>query len=228
MLRFYGQPKFNLDKTDKEPVGYELFIREQRGENWVLPDDFTASTPEQIADLLMRTIAMLPEHVQLVSFNLEQCQFIDPAFTKAIAKVQATTNVEIFTELTERTDPNVTNDQLYAAAQRFHAAHLLVCMDDVGTGDNTPELVVALDDFIDEYKFALQNFRPFNHISEIKETIDYWYDMAEKHHKMLAIEGIETAEDLATIQEDYPCNLIQGYYTGRPFLMPISSVTAAS
>lgn len=227
MLRFYGQPKFNLDTTDKEPVGYELFIREQRGENWVLPDDFTSVTPDEIADLLMRTIVMLPAHVKLISFNLEQSQFIRDEFIEAIAKVQAASSVQIYTELTERTDPNVSNDQLYRAAKRFNDAGLLVCMDDVGTGDNTPELVLDLDDFINEYKFALQNFRPFKHISDIKSTIDYWYKMAATHHKMLAIEGIETASDLAYIKEFYPCNLIQGYYTGRPFLMPIAAITAA-
>lgn len=222
MLRFYGQPKFRVMDADKDPVGYELFIREWRDDRWMLPEDFTACTPGQMAQLLSQTIAKLPENIELISFNLEQSQFVDDRYIDMVKQIQNTTSINIFTELTERTDANVSIAQLKDAARKFHNLGLLVCIDDVGTGDNTPELVLELNDYIDEYKFALQNFRPFNRISEITGTITFWYEMAAKNGKMLAIEGLENEADLSTIQQSYPCDVIQGYYMGKPALLPIA------
>ncbi|ANZ60850.1 hypothetical protein AYR62_14890 [Secundilactobacillus paracollinoides] len=219
MLKFYGQPKFRSDGATQQPIGYELFIREYQNNQWCLPQDFCAITAGQIQHLLSDTVQAMPDNIELLSFNLEQIQFIDPVFTDAVASVQDTTDIQLFTELTERTDPRVTLNQLSRAAKRFHDEGLLVCIDDVGTGDNTPELVLALDDYIDEYKFALQNFRPFNHISDIESHVSYWYNMAQKYDKMLAIEGLENEEDLEVIRTKYPCDVIQGYYTGMPALI---------
>lgn len=228
MLRFYGQAKFDLNAEDKAPIGYELFMRERQGDKWVLPADFTSSTADEIADLLSRTIAMMPTHIKIVSFNLEQSQFIDPDFCDAVARVQAQTPIKIYTELTERTDPNVSEDALYAAARNFHEHGLLVCIDDVGTGDNTPEFVMNVDAYIDEYKFALQNFRPFAHISEIQDKVAFWWSLAREKNKTLAIEGIENAEDLDVVRKQYPCDIVQGYYLARPELLPIQGEPAAT
>ena len=228
MLRFYGQAKFDLDATDKRPIGYELFMRERQGDKWVLPASFTSSTAAEIADLLSRTIAMMPDYISIVSFNLEQSQFINPDFCAAVARVQAQTSIHIYTELTERTDPNVSADSLRDAARNFHEHGLLVCIDDVGTGDNTPEFVLDVDPYIDEYKFALQNFRPFTHISAIQDKVSFWWFLARTKHKMLAIEGIENAEDLAIVRSKYPCDVVQGYYLGRPELLPIQGEAAAA
>lgn len=228
MLRFYGQAKFDLNADDQAPIGYELFMRERQGDKWVLPADFTSSTADEIADLLSRTIAMMPEHIKIVSFNLEQSQFIDPDFCEAVARVQAQTDIHIYTELTERTDPHVSEESLCAAARNFHEHGLLVCIDDVGTGDNTPEFVMNVDPYIDEYKFALQNFRPFAHISAIQDKVSFWWSLARKQHKMLAIEGIENAEDLDVVRSQYPCDIVQGYYLGRPELLPIQGEAATA
>lgn len=228
MLRFYGQAKFSLNAEKDLPIGYELFIREQQGERWVLPEDFTSSTAAEIGDLLERTIAMMPDNIKIVSFNLEQSQFIDPEFCETVARVQAGTAIKIYTELTERTSPNVSAQSLHDAARNFHEHNLLVCIDDVGTGDNTPEFVMDVDAYIDEYKFALQNFRPFTHISELQDKIAFWWSLANAKGKLLAIEGIENAEDLEVVRSKYPCDIIQGYYVGRPMLLPIQGETTTA
>ncbi len=220
MLKFYGQPKFRPSDITQKPIGYELFIREYKNNQWCLPQNFCAITATQIQLLLSEIVQVMPNNIELLSFNLEQIQFIDPDFTDVVADVQKTTDIKLYTELTERTDPHVTIAQLTRAAQRFDDASLPVCIDDVGTGDNTPELVLRLNDYIDEYKFALQNFRPFNHISEIKSHLNYWYHLAQTHDKMLAIEGTESEEDLDAIRMTYPCDVIQGYYTGMSVPLP--------
>ncbi|RRG08109.1 MAG: EAL domain-containing protein [Lactobacillus sp.] len=222
MLAFFGQPKFALNATDYLPVGYELFIREQAASAWHLPDDFNAITVDQFYQLLLNVTRNLPSNVQLLSFNLEQQQFIQPAFADMIEEVQHQTALNIFTELTERNDPLVSDQQLLAAAQGFHRRDLLVCIDDVGTGENTSEMVLKLDDYVDEYKFAFQNFRPFTSIHTIEPELKFWADLRRQNHKILAIEGIETAAELTFVRRQYPCNLIQGYYTGRPELLATS------
>ncbi len=228
MLRFYGQPKFRVMQADALPIGYELFIREKQNNQWTLPEDFNACSADQIYQLLTQTIAALPANIELISFNLEQGQFIKTEFVDMVARVQAATPIKIFTELTERSDARVSAAELKQAARQFHERGLLVCIDDVGTGDNTPQLVYELDPYIDEYKFALQNFRPFNRICEISDTIGGWYELANNRHKMLAIEGLENKEDLESVQQNYPCDVIQGYYTGKPALLPVSEVTPSN
>lgn len=222
MMRFYGQTKHSIIDGSWQPTGYELFIRVWQNNAWTLPADFTQFTPEDMAPLLKQTLAALPANFQTVAFNLEQSQFVDDRFINMIREVQDTTDLIIYTELTERTDDKISLNQLQTAAQKFHEFGLHVCIDDVGTGDNTPELVLALDEYIDEYKFALQNFRPFNTISEITSKIAFWHNLAAEKGKVLVIEGLETKSDLETIEELFPCEIVQGYFLGRPQLMPVA------
>jgi EAL domain-containing protein (putative c-di-GMP-specific phosphodiesterase class I) len=204
MLRFLGQPKFHLQDATGTPIGYELFVREYRNGRWVLPCDFNALTAAQMTELLADSIAALPKDLEMISFNLEQSQFIRSEFTDMVATLQTTTNIHIYTELTERADPNVADTDIVAAARRFHALGLLVCIDDVGTDAHSPALVEKLNPYVDEYKFALQNFRPFKQIAEINDLVTFWHNMSVRHGKVLAIEGIESQTDLDDIRRDYP------------------------
>ncbi|MCI1985111.1 MAG: EAL domain-containing protein [Lactobacillus sp.] len=219
MFRFFGQPKFDLVPDHQAPIGYELFLREWRGGQWVLPANFSALTVDSIEPLLVTTIAAMPANIELLSFNLEQDQFIDPAFMAMAMRVNAQTSLRLFLELTERLAPGVTEDQLVVAAQHYADHGVLVCVDDVGTGQNSPQMVHRMALSVAEYKFALQNFRPFATIAELAPKLNLWYRMAQATHKMLAIEGLETPEELAVIRRDYPCDVIQGYLLGKPALL---------
>lgn len=219
MLHFIGQPKFS-GHYPHTLIGYELFARECRDGHWQLPEDFNAITPEEIEAMLIEAVKVMGPEIELLSFNLEQRQFIDPAYTAVIAKVQATTAINLLTELTERQDGDITHEQLRQAANRFVDAGLTVCIDDVGTGANTEALVDALDPAITEYKFALQNLRPYWRLSEVANQLAKWYNLAKKQHKVLAIEGIETPEELAALAEHYPAKVFQGYLLGRPEALP--------
>lgn len=57
---------------------------------------------------------------------------------------------------------------LVSAARTYQEAGLWVCIDDVGTGDNQLSLVQALSPYVQEYKFALQNFH------DKKKTSSRW------------------------------------------------------
>lgn len=219
MFRFFGQPKFDLDPDHPWPVGYELFVRENVDGHWVLPEDFSQLTDVMIEKLLDQIIQVLPAHTALISFNLEQDQFIEPKYLDMVKRVEACCDVRLFVELTERLSAGVTEAELIAAAKRYYDAGILVCIDDVGTGQNTPEMVLKMNESIAEYKFALQNFRPFQSLDDIKPELEFWYGLAKRHDKMLAIEGIESDAELARIRKDYPCDVVQGYLLGKPALL---------
>ncbi len=219
MFRFFGQPKFDLDPNHHEPIGYELFIREWREDRWVLPEDFSKLSAPIIERLMDQIVAVMPPSVVMLSFNLEQDQFVNPEYMAMVLRVEAKTKIRLFIELTERIARGVTEDQLVAAAKRYADAGLLVCVDDVGTGQNTPQMVLKMDGTVAEYKFALQNFRPFTSIDAIKPELDYWYHLARTQDKLLAIEGLETEAELERVRKEYPCDVIQGYLLGKPALL---------
>lgn len=105
--------------------------------------------------------------------------------------------VEVVIELTEH-HHNISIAKLAVAAQQYQNAHLWVCLDDVGTGDNTATLAEQLDPYITEYKFALQNFRQHTDFSTIiSPLLQFWRKFAEIHHKFFAIEGFENVTEIA-------------------------------
>jgi len=201
MIRFFGQPKYS---TANDTLGYEFFIRQYHQGNWVFPQNFNQFSAQQIRDLAIASIKALPKNVALVSINLDQIQFIRPDFIAGMTQVQkACYPVEVVIELTERPQKVPLSD-LIDAARQYQANQLWVCLDDVGTGDNTIRLANALDPYVTEYKFALQNFRQY----------------AQIHHKFFAIEGFETKAELS-IGSHYHADVMQGYYLGRPQLISI-------
>lgn len=215
MYTVFAQPKYSMEKAYAAPVGYELFIRQWAQDHWALPDPFTGISVLTLNNLLRQTIARMPASVELLSFNLEQSQFVDPAFTAMIASIQRHTNITLYTELTERIGEGVTAGQLLAAAKRFAACGLQVCIDDVGTGQNSPALVMMLNDYITEYKFAFQNFRPMTTINELAPQLKFWTEMSQRQGKMMVWEGIESSVELALLTARYPGDLLQGYLFGH-------------
>ncbi|KRM87215.1 EAL domain-containing protein [Lacticaseibacillus thailandensis] len=220
MYRFFGQPKYaGTNNTTRNLIGYELFIRQYVDGRWLLPQDFNGITADTLQHLLMDVVLTMHESVEMLSFNLEQNQFVDPAFLDMVTYVQDHTRINLFTELTERLAPGISEDSLVDAAAKFHHRGLLVCIDDVGTGENTPEMVLRMNDSVDEFKFAFQDFRPYHNIQEIEPQLNFWYHLARREHKMLAIEGVETAAELAEIDAHYDYDVVQGYLLGHPALL---------
>ncbi|WP_127849802.1 EAL domain-containing protein [Lacticaseibacillus hulanensis] len=179
MIRLWGQAQYSIH-TGKLS-GYELFLREQKEENgpWALPADFSKIDPELMASLLAETMKTLPDGLQLIAFNLDQTQFIDPRYYDLLVALIDVAPDNLILELTERHGDEaqkVEVGDLVKAAKKYAAAGLVVCLDDVGTGENVEELVSALDPYVREYKYALQNVRgtmPFDQITrEIINSFD--------------------------------------------------------
>ncbi|MFD0898638.1 EAL domain-containing protein [Loigolactobacillus binensis] len=220
MIRFFGQPKYSITQN---ALGYELFIRQSAKGNWIFPKNFSQFTAQQLKKLSIASIKALPKGVALVSINLDQEQFINPDFIHSMKAVQAACYpVEVVIELTEH-HRHIAPNMLVSAAQKYQAANLWVCLDDVGTGDNTVAMANLLDPYVTEYKFALQNFkRGANFSFVISPQLQFWRQFAQIHHKFFAIEGFETEADL-TIGDHYQADVMQGYYLGRPKLITLGN-----
>ncbi len=214
-LNFFGQPQYSGGLTS-DVVGYELLIRQQAGTHWRLPTDLGALPPERFERLLSTAIASLPTTPAHISFNLERAHFVDPHFLAMILRVQAATTARLTVELTERADKTITNQQLIAAAKRYAAAGIDLCIDDIGCGDNLPGFVEALSPYVSTYKFNLQNFRQtlLDHV--IDERFDFWCERAQQNHKHFHIAGIESLDELNHLRKLNACTLLQGYYFGMP------------
>lgn len=218
MIRFFGQKKFsNTDPT--RLIGYEFLLRERVDGRWCLPDDFKKFSPEEIGQLLADTLAVLPADLELLSFNLDQSQFVCPDFRANILRVLRERQVNLYVELTERDDQESISE-LVEAAKEYEEAGVRVVLDDVGTGANRQGMAAALDQYTSEYKFALQNVRDLpDH--ELHAQLRFWRDFAEKQHKLFAIEGFETEQDVHMAQAYRP-DVMQGYYFGHPELIALA------
>ncbi|KRK33415.1 EAL domain-containing protein [Loigolactobacillus bifermentans] len=223
MIRFFGQPKF--DCRTQKLIGYEFLLRETYKGCWRLPTQFQQFSANTLSQLLCQTIQTLPQDLVLISFNLNQAQFVEPAFQPLLAQVQAQTKIQLYVELTEQ--PTATPmAALIQAAADFQQAGLKVCLDDVGTGANQLALVAALAPYVVEYKFALQNFRPAMDLASLAPRLRFWRELARRQHKAFAVEGFESAADLAALNQ-YAPTILQGYYFGKPRLLALPDDPAA-
>lgn len=223
MLRFWGQPKY----ADQEMFAYELFLREYSGAQWRFPR-FSALDATAVIDLLIATVRSVAGEVQMVSINLDQPEFVRADYQRECARAQrACPGVQLCVELTER-PYGVAVAALAAAAAAYQQAGLWVCIDDVGTGANDPELVHALAPSVTEVKFALQNFHDQkDFITRVSPVLQFWREQASVAGVFFAIEGFETAADL-TIAANYQPDIMQGYYFGRPHLIQLGGGKEAS
>lgn len=222
MYRFFGQPKFIFTNNESHHVGYEFFLRQETPDGWRLPADFSLVTAADLNATISKVLGPLSSDLRFISVNLEPAHFIREDFIRTVIAVQEHFHTHLIVELVERADHNVTVQDLMTAAKQFHAAGVSVCLDDVGTGNNVGALVDMLDKYVDEYKFAMQNLRPFNAITEITPQLTHWYKRAQRLRKAFAIEGIETQAELDYINAHYPGMLLQGYFLGKPEILPVT------
>ncbi|GEN94529.1 EAL domain-containing protein [Pediococcus ethanolidurans] len=219
MIRFWGQSKFSVDPL--KPVGCELFLREKIGQSWVLPNNFDQFSPRQIADLLLQTVPALPKGLKNVSINLDPEQFIDPNFCDTLKKIKnQLLPVTLEVELTEHpANCVISTDQIRLAAKRWFDAGIDLVMDDVGSGENQIDRTLQLDPYVQEYKFAIQNFRQTRSLTSIIHNLSFWCEEAEKKHKLFTVEGIESKTDLELLI-NYRINMLQGFSLGHPVYLP--------
>jgi EAL domain-containing protein (putative c-di-GMP-specific phosphodiesterase class I) len=220
MIRFWGQPKY----AQAERFAYELFLREKIADQWTFPQNFGRFDAEDIATLLAQTVKSISKETQMLSINLDQSEFARADYLEALPQLQAQLpEMQLCVELTER-PYGVAKAALVSAARTYQEAGLWVCIDDVGTGDNQLALVQAMAPYVQEYKFALQNFHDKkDFITLVSPLLQFWREQAQLAGVFFAIEGFENKVDLK-IAQNYQPDIMQGYYFGRPQLIDVTAV----
>lgn len=163
--------------------------------------------------------------MDFVTFNLDETQFVQAEYVGLLANLKHSLPCTLGIELTERHGDdavNVNQLALVAAAKRYHAAGWVLCLDDVGTGANVKQLVQALDPYVSEYKYAIQNVRHQLPAQQIFQEVAAWRDRANQLGKAFTLEGLENPVDLNLIQRFVP-DYVQGYYFGKPHFLATSN-----
>ena len=214
-FNFFGQPQYS-GTTPSEIIGYELLLRHRIGKHWVLPAAFPELPAAEFERLLQAAIARLPHMPRRLSLNLERRHFIDERFFAIILRLQARVPAKLTVELTERHDPAVTNQQLIAAAKRYHSAGIDLCIDDIGSGDSMPGFVEGLAPYVSTYKFNLHHLRQALSEQAINERFHFWRQRARYARKRFHVAGVESLDELTCLRQGNISESIQGYYFGVP------------
>lgn len=227
VYRFFVQPQ--IDVQTQSVFGYELLIKQLTPKGWRLPESFTKLDTQEIAKLLIATTKILGLKVQYCSVNISREQLMDTKMEQAIIKSQMQLYpTKLVVELTEEKGPKkYSNLSLIPHLRNFMEHGMQVSLDDVGTGDNSLESVRDLLPLASEMKFALQNFRTGIKDPNIREKLRNWQDVSQKYGLRLILEGIEDQED-ADMCDSLQINLRQGYFYGKPALLPLSGDKATN
>ena len=123
----------------------------------------------------------------------------------------------------EITEQNSISDEELAAIKRVGNAQAdnHIAIDDYGTGhSNIVNLMRYTPQIIKIDRFLISNIhKDVNKQMFVKSTIDF----ARLNNIQVLAEGVENSEELRTVI-DFGVDYVQGYYTGRPTLNPISAI----
>ena len=223
MYRYFIQPQ--LDKFNNSLIGYELLIRyrDPATNTWSLPVNFGAVPTDVQINLLTATAKQLAPKFESISLNFNCDQFLNQPLVNAVIATQATLfPLKFIVEVTEETTVNPpTANAVLAQVQHLKRHGLQFSLDDVGTGQNVYEPIEPLLGYVDEIKFALQNFRAANRTAEIPSALKFWQQIAQQYHLRLIVEGIETAREDA-LADDLGIRFRQGFYYGKPHLFKLA------
>lgn len=123
----------------------------------------------------------------------------------------------------EITEQNSISDEELAAIKRVgnERADNHIAIDDYGTGhSNIVNLMRYTPQIIKIDRFLISNIdKDVNKQMFVRSTLDF----ARLNNIQVLAEGVETSEELRTVI-DFGVDYVQGYYTGRPSLNPISDI----
>lgn len=218
------QPLVRSD--DRAVVGYEALIRGPVGTPWESPLGLFSAAAEvgRQAELDWACRARIGRAAITAGLDSTTALFVN-ADARAVATpcpedlrpaiVEATRLLHIIIELPERavaTNPAT----LLAAAAAYREAGCGIALDDVGTNPASLALLPLLDP--DVIKFDQGVVRQPESAATAR-TVNGVLAHAEQSRAVVAAEGVETAEHLATARS-LGASVVQGRLTGRPGPLP--------
>lgn len=211
---YFAQSIVDTNAAGNARWGSELLLRiyDAQKARWVLPESFDISVRRQLSLL---QDALTNSGCRRLTLNLTTEQFADTDVAQAIADYRrATPELEaLIVEITQV--PHL--QSVRRVASIYHAADVLVFIDDVGSDNRYSEVLNVLP-FADGVKFAMQNLRHHDTRERMFERIGFWKQVASDNDLSFVLEGVEDRDDLEITREKFGIRYMQGYYFGKPSL----------
>lgn len=209
-----------VDLRTSHTIGYEALSRGPKGE-FESPDVLFRIAYE--ADLVLKLDAVCREHAvrairklekdQLLFINMEPASIFHPRLMDAIPARRAS---RVVFEITEHAA--ISDFQTFRqAAQIVKQYGFKLAIDDVGSAYSGLRIISMIEpDFI---KLDMDLTREAQHNRVKMELLKAIAGFCADAGIPMIVEGIETPEELQTVQR-LGVNLVQGYYMGRPAALP--------
>jgi predicted signal transduction protein with EAL and GGDEF domain/FixJ family two-component response regulator len=224
-----------LDVRSSEIVGVEALVRWRHAERGVVsPTEFIPLAEETglivpIGEWVLRTACsqarvrqQLMRRPVLMSENLSAKQFKDENLSQIVLSALHDTGLDprlLELELTEGTLMDDAKATL-ATLEQLRAIGVYLSIDDFGTGYSSMNYLKRFD--VRALKIDRSFISGLPQDSENAAITRAIIAMAHGLKMMVVAEGVETGEQLVLL-EQYGCDLVQGFYLGRP--APADTVT---
>jgi len=215
-----------VDTGTRRSIGFESLLRGPDGtvlaypgmlfnEVGYLPEDTLLTLDRACIDSAVRTGKNLPDKT-LIFINILGATMIRMAsmvneFFSLLGELQIDPDRIVF-EVSETTNRDLT-EPIAAVLHLFQQAGIRVALDDIGV--RSPYLYHLLYLEPEFIKLDRVFISGIDRDSRKQDLVDSMARMAERMGARLIAEGIETAEELRTMQS-LKVPLSQGYYLGRP------------
>jgi diguanylate cyclase (GGDEF)-like protein len=211
---YFAQSIVDTSTAGNTRWGGELLLRmyDEQKARWVLPESFDISVRRQ---LHLLQDALSNSGCRRLTLNLTTEQFADTDVAQAIADYRrATPELEaLIVEITQV--PHL--QSVRRVASIYHAADVLVFIDDVGSDNRYSEVLNVLP-FADGVKFAMQNLRGQDTREKMFERLGFWKQVASDNDLHFVLEGVETRDDMEITRDRFGIRYMQGYYFDKPSL----------
>jgi diguanylate cyclase (GGDEF)-like protein len=220
------QPQLRLDSGDT--VGVEALLRWRRSDgSLVSPGKFLHRAEENglilpISELVLRSAckqAAAWRHRGLpalrMSVNLSSSQFRGQTLPLRVAQILNETKLEprlLELELTENILMHDV-DQVIVQLQQLRSLGVTISIDDFGTGFSSLSYVKRLP--VDRLKIDQSFIRDVVYDPNDRAIVAAIVNLAHNLRMEVVAEGVETADQLEYVRS-VECDLVQGYYYGRP------------
>jgi diguanylate cyclase (GGDEF)-like protein len=224
------QPQHDL--STGSIVGYEALMRWNHPlRGMIPPGEFIPVAEEtgmitQIGSWVLRQACLdarlLPEEC-CVAVNISAVQFMKRDFISEVAAVIAETGIDPSRLELEITETAMMQDRERAAAilKELTAMGLTVAVDDFGTGYSN--LSYLIDFSFHKLKIDQSFIQRMNTDSNTGAIVSTIVGLSRALGVHTIAEGVET-EHQAAMLKAAGCNIVQGYYYGRPAPLPVEQI----